>query len=140
MDPGFIRRSIIASLALTGFAFLALSAYGKSDWAWGVGLGSLWACLNWVLISAVVRILLAKERKLSGSSKVRLALLMLVKFPVLYGSGYLILRLGFPVLSLLAGFWIILGVVVAKAAGRLILGMDPVPEAGSANRSGGPSA
>jgi hypothetical protein len=140
MDLAFIRRSIIASLVLTGFAFLGLSAYGKSDWAWGVGLGSLWACLNWWLISAVVQVLLVKERRLSGPSKVRLAVLMSVKFPVLYGTGYLLLRLGFPVLSLLAGFWIILGVVTAKAAGRLILGMDPVPEAGPANRSGGASA
>jgi hypothetical protein len=135
MDLGFIRRSIETTLGLTGLAFLTLLLYGKIDWAWGVGLGSIWACLNWVLITALVRLVLNQERTLSARSKIRVAVLALAKFPLLYGAGYLILRSGFPVASLLVGFWIILAVVVAKALGRLILGMDPVPAIGRAGRS-----
>jgi len=140
MNLGFIRRSIETALVLTGLSFLVLVALGRSGWAWSMGLGSVWACLNWLLISALVRILLVRDRKLSGRSKVRVALLMLVKFPLLYGAGYLLLRQGLPVLGLLSGFWIILGVVIAKAAGRLIMGMDPVPQSGPACRRGGESA
>jgi hypothetical protein len=139
MDLRFIRRSIGTTLALTGLAFLALLSLGRPVWAWGVGMGSVWACLNWILISGLVERLLTNKRKLSRRSKIRLGVLLLIKFPVLYGAGYLLLRLGFPVPALLAGFWIILGVVVAKAAGRLILGMDPIPLAGGAGRSEGQS-
>jgi hypothetical protein len=127
MDLSFIRRSIEITLTLTALAFLALLAYGRSDWAWGVGLGSVWACVNWILITIVVRVVLTRERALTVRAKIWLAVLILVKFPLLYGAGYVLLRQGFPVLSLLAGFWIILAVIVAKAAGRLVLGLDPVP-------------
>ena len=41
--------------------------------------------------------------------------------------------------GLLTGFWTILGVVIAKAVGRLILGMDPVSLAGGAKTGGGDS-
>ena len=139
MDLGFIHRSIRTTLALTGLVFLALVALGHVEWAWSVALGSVWACLNWLLISAVVRILLVKDRNLSVPSKIRLGVLMLVKFPLLYGAGYLLLRQGLPVVGLLAGFWMILGVVIAKAGGRLILGMDPVSLAGEAKTGGGES-
>jgi len=137
MDLGFIQRSIRTTLAVTGLVFLALLAHGRFDWAWGVGLGSVWACLNWILITALVRLLLNRERALSGRAKLRLALLGLIKFPLLYGTGYLLLRQGFPPLALLTGFWIILGVVLAKAVGRLLAGMEAAPVSRGVERRGG---
>lgn len=139
MDLGFIRRAIWSALGITGLVFLVLLAYGKSDWAWAVGLGSLWACGNWVLITALVKLLVTGERVLTGRVKVKIAILALVKFPLLYGAGYLLLRLGLPVLGLLTGFWIVLAVVVAKAIGRLITRMDAVPLAGRVEGSEGKS-
>jgi hypothetical protein len=173
MDLDFIRRSIGATLGLTGLAFLVLLAYQLTDWAWGVALGSVWACANWVLIAALVRVLLgsgdrgAVEKRvgpfalsavaepeggrgpciegcaetlspLHGRSgllqqpicphfprrrrKIHIAVLALVKFPLLYVAGYFLLRAGLPALSLLVGFWMIFVVVVAKTLGRMITG------------------
>jgi hypothetical protein len=58
-------------------------------------------------------------------SKLRIAAVLLLKVPVLYGIGYALLsmaRLGAP--WLLAGFGWPLLVVVLKAAGRFLLGLD----------------
>ena len=124
MDLGFIRRSIGATLGITGLVFLVLLAYGKTDWGWAVGLGSLWSCANWVLITGVMHLVLTRERRLTRRSKLHLALLGLVKFPLLYGAGYVLLRAGFPPLALLSGFWIVFVVVIVKTLGRMMMGLD----------------
>jgi hypothetical protein len=73
--------------------------------------------------------------------KLRVAVLLLLKLPVLYGAGYLLLGTGrLPVAGLLGGFAWPLLVIVLKAAGRLILGLDRSgPSYGSAGpvRKGG---
>ncbi|MCK4546649.1 MAG: hypothetical protein KAW17_04320 [Candidatus Eisenbacteria sp.] len=140
MDLGFIRRSIGIALGLTGLAFLGLLLHSRPQWAWGVGSGSVWSCANWMLIMAVMRLLLTKERRLPARSKIKLALIGVVKFPLLYGAGYLLLRQGLPALALLAGFWVLPAVVTARAAGRLITGVDAVALAGGPKRSEGESA
>jgi len=138
MDLGFIRRSVAVAAGLAGLAFLLLLAHGKTAWAWGLGLGALWALANWVLLAEILRTAFVPGRRLSGSAKVRLAVLGAVKFPVLYGLGYLALRLGFPVVSYLVGFWILFAVAVVKAAGRLLAGLDSSPVARGAEGSGAP--
>jgi hypothetical protein len=138
MDLSFIRRSVATAAWLAGLAFLLLLARGKIGWAWGLGLGSLWAIANWVLIAELLRTVLSPGRRLTGSAKVRLAVLGVIKFPVLYGLGYLFLRLGFPVVSYLVGFWILFAVVVAKAGGRILLGLDASPVARGVEGSGAP--
>ncbi len=61
-----------------------------------------------------------------------LLVLGLLKFPLLYLAGYFILAAGtYPVSAPLLGFALPLAVIVLKAGGRLLLGIDG-PDAGRA--------
>ncbi len=81
--------------------------------------GAAWGCLNLLATAEVVRVLVAPEK----SGKLRIVVLSLVKFPLLYGSGFLLLRAGvFPPGSLISGFSLVLLVIFLKALGASVAG------------------
>ena len=54
-----------------------------------------------------------------------LTVIFMVKLPVLYGLGFLLLYIGWlPVTSLLAGFIWPLVIITLKMVGRMLLGLD----------------
>jgi hypothetical protein len=107
------------ALGLLGYLFATVYA----GWGWGLGflLGALWGAGNLYLIKTLIeRVVRLGER--DGMS---IAVLMAVKFPLLYFIGYLILsRDWYPFLAPVLGFSLSLGVIVLKAGGRMLLRLD----------------
>ncbi len=71
---------------------------GKAIWALGFLVGAGWSAANLLLISGILKISILQK---SGKA---LSALLLIKFPVLYLLGFMILNFGFfPVSSILVG-------------------------------------
>jgi hypothetical protein len=90
---------IIALAAAVVIGFL------KHDLAWAAGflLGGIWSSVNFVVLAGVLNAIFMKEGAKS------MTLLFAVKFPALYGIGFLLLKSGwFPAISLLAGLTFVL--------------------------------
>lgn len=117
MGLDFINRVIKTTLLFGAIVFLFGSYY--FDWIYSLGIftGVLWGCANlWFIRQFTVNYITAGDRDAR-----KLALFALIKFPVLYGLGFLILWLGwFPVVSFVIGFSLIFLVVVFKALGMLL--------------------
>lgn len=83
--------------------------------------GGVWGILNLWFIMHLVRVTI----KPGGVDKKRAIGLMLYKFPLLYLSGYFLLKVTyFEPLHLLIGGSSVMAILVLKAAGRLMLGLD----------------
>lgn len=126
LDSSFIKRTLYASLILTALAWAVVTFYFGWPYATGVALGSLWSIANLYLIRYVV------ERAITPGETVwgPVILALLVKFPLLYVSGYFVLAQSvYPVSAPLVGFLLPFGVLVLKAAGRLLMGIHG-PDAG----------
>jgi hypothetical protein len=82
--------------------------------------GGVWSLFNLVAIAALIRRVLTLEPR----DRREIAILLLVKFPLLYAIGFGILASGLPAIWVLAGFTWPLLVAVLKAAGRSYLGLD----------------
>jgi len=113
----FLHRVKTTSGVLGLMIWLFVSVY--YDWRFGLGilLGTAWGIANFhflgELILAVATPSVVQRRKV--------ILPALVKFPVLYGAGYLLLaRSALPILALLVGFSSLFAVAVLKVLGRLL--------------------
>jgi hypothetical protein len=83
--------------------------------------GGIWAILNLILITLLVRISLHPD----GPDAGRAIALAFVKFPLLYLGGYFLLKVPeFEALHLMIGFSGLLAVIILKLIGRLFTGMD----------------
>ena len=121
MDTAFVTRTLRASAWFGGLVCLLAAYYAGWNWSLGLALGTAWSMANLFLIKSLIeRLIRTGERPWSA-----VLLLVLVKFPLLYLAGFLILRLGSysPVAPLL-GFWVPFVVMVLKALGRLLLGLQ----------------
>ncbi|MBN1212090.1 MAG: hypothetical protein JXA92_05885 [candidate division Zixibacteria bacterium] len=83
--------------------------------------GAVWGFINLIFLSQLVRTVIRPDK-----IDVRRAVgLGLIKFPLLYGSGYFLLKIDrFDPIHLLIGFSLFLAVMVLKMLGRVILGLD----------------
>lgn len=116
---------IYRTLRTTGVVLLIISPfllYYFGLWtALAVFTGGVWGILNLWFIMHVVRVSIRP----GGADKQKLIGLLLYKFPVLYVSGYFLLTVErFDPIHLLIGAGAVLAVMVLKAAGRLMLGLD----------------
>ncbi|MDH4158591.1 MAG: hypothetical protein OEW00_15085 [candidate division Zixibacteria bacterium] len=83
--------------------------------------GGVWGIVNFIFVSALIRTTIRP----GGADKARAVALALVKFPLLYASGYFLLKVPqFEPLHLMVGFSSLFGVLVLKALGRLYLALD----------------
>mgnify|MGYP001769543509 CR=1 FL=1 len=72
-------------------------------WALGVLIGAAWSLINFLLILEIFKIILLRK------DKNKLFIMLLLKFPVLYLGGFLLLiSRVFPVASLLTGAGLVL--------------------------------
>ena len=109
------KTSIITGLVV--FAVIATYAGFPAGAAWVAGCA--WSLVNLVFIGLFVKTLTAKE------SRLRMVLIALVKVPVLYALGFLLISTGyFSLPLLLAGFMWPLLVITLKSLGRLVLRLD----------------
>jgi hypothetical protein len=117
----FPRRVRETSLVVGFVLALAIAA------VWGIAsgagwfLGLAWSLINLYLIGLTVEAMLSR----GPSQKLRTVAIIVLKVPVLYAVGYVLLWCGwFSVESLLAGFMWPLAVIVLKVLGRVLLRMD----------------
>ena len=83
--------------------------------------GAVWGFVNLIFLAQLVRTVLRPD----GIDTRRAIGLGLIKFPLLYGSGYFLLKVEqFDPIHLLIGFSLFLAIMVLKMLGRVILGMD----------------
>ncbi len=121
MGLEFIDRS----LRSTGIVLLVFLPFG----VYYIGLyptlaifsGCIWSLFNLIFISAMVRATIRPE----GANKMKTIGLALFKFPVLYLSGYFLLKIQiFEPHFLVIGFTGLFGIIVLRAVGRLISNVD----------------
>jgi hypothetical protein len=118
MGIEFIHRVIKTSLITAAVTFLFGALYYKFHYASGILVGCGWGCLNLFFLTNLV----TQATDPKGIDRKRVVLLILFKFPLLYLSGYFLLRIEyFPVTSLLVGFTLIFVVILLKALGRMII-------------------
>lgn len=115
------KSSIIFSLIL----FPVLSTYLGIEFGAGWLIGVAWSLLNMYAITGLIKSIFVP----AGKSYLRIGLVFMAKFPVLYVAGFVALVCGyFPVTALLAGFIWPFFVMSMKALGRVYLKMDEADE------------
>ena len=81
-----------------------MSDYAR--WVLGLLTGAAWSAINFLLIVNILKVALLRK------DKAKLFVMLLVKFPVLYLAGLLILiSRAFPAVSLLVGAFLPLAVI-----------------------------
>jgi hypothetical protein len=120
VGPEFLQRvrrtAVITGLILFPVIALYLGLAAGAAWVLGVA----WSLVNIYFIGLLVRFAYVDGKK----QRLRAALILLVKVPVLYLIGFLLLRSSLPDFGLLAGFMWPLSVIVLKSVARLILKLD----------------
>jgi hypothetical protein len=121
MDLAFLARVRRMSIVVGAILAVPIATYWglKTGGAWVAGLA--WSLVNLFFIGEVIKsVITPDDRNLP-----RILVALLVKFPVLYGVGFLLLWVEWlPVLGLVAGFTWPFVVLVLKAVGRAYTGMD----------------
>jgi hypothetical protein len=124
----YVVRIVKTTAAVAAVAALFCATYFSPAAGLGLAAGAAWGCLNLLATGYVVRTLLSAEKP----GKLRVLKLSLVKFPLLYGAGFLLLRARvFPPESLVSGFSLVLLVIFLKALGASVAGsLSPGPGPG----------
>lgn len=119
MGVEFVVRIVKTTTVVAFVAALFSATYFSPAAGAGLWLGAVWGCLNLLATSHAVRLLIATEKP----GKLRVLLLSFVKFPLLYGLGFLLLRIGvFSPESLVSGFSLVLLIILLKALGASMAG------------------
>ncbi|MGB8656394.1 MAG: hypothetical protein WCE90_01250 [Candidatus Zixiibacteriota bacterium] len=122
MGVEFIHRVIKTSLVVAVLCFLFVAVYYRFGFAAGIVAGTLWGCLNLWFLTQLVTEVFSPGREVR---KRRVVLIAVVKFPLLYVAGYILLKMRFfPAISLVAGFTLMFLVMFLKALGRWVLSLD----------------
>ncbi|HEX7401168.1 MAG TPA: ATP synthase subunit I [candidate division Zixibacteria bacterium] len=122
MGIEFIHRVIKTSLVLAVLILLFVTVYYDFKFAAGILAGCVWGCLNLYFMTQLITEIFAPGKEVK---KRKVVLISVVKFPLLYAAGYLLLKTSyFPPLSLICGFTLIFLVIFLKALGRWILSMN----------------
>lgn len=121
LDLGFLDRT----LRTTGVVLLLFLPFGLYYFGLyptlAIFSGGIWGMLNFIFISALVRAAISAE----GTDKGRAIILSLIKFPLLYGAGFFLLKVTqFEPWQLLIGFTSLLAIMLLKILGRLFLRLD----------------
>ena len=122
MGPEFIHRVIKTSLVVATLGFLFVTVYYDFRFGAGILVGTIWGCLNLYFLTNLITQIFSPDKEVK---KGKVILIVLVKFPLLYLIGYVLLMIKyFPAVSLLSGFTLIFLVMFLKALGRWVLSLD----------------
>lgn len=117
MDISFIYSSLKVSFWLTLILSLFFSYSLGSRFTLGLLSGSLWNIANMFLFIGLTRVVVSACR-----SKWKIALLVIAKFGILYGIGYLMASSKkFSLYGIFLGFSILFAVFSLKALGKVLL-------------------
>lgn len=120
-DISFIDRTIRTS----GLVLLIAFVYGMYSFGFWHALaffsGGIWGIINIMFLKNLIQ-----EAFTAGEINTSaVAVTALVKFPLLFVAGYFLVTVEmFDIKILVAGFSLILAVMLLKALGRLFLGLD----------------
>ncbi len=129
MSLEFLKRIWKTTLVVGLVVFAFTAVYFEMQFAWGLLVGCLWGVANFVALIAVLTSFVT-PRGAREVNRRRALILAAIKFPVIYGIGYLILRSEwFEPVSLLVGFSLLFMVTLLKALGRSYLKLDDHREA-----------
>ncbi|MCP4633746.1 MAG: hypothetical protein GY855_12530 [candidate division Zixibacteria bacterium] len=118
MGLEFINRVAKTSIYLGLIQLPFVILYWGWQIAFGILLGCGWGAANLILIKFITTGALSDQ----NPNKTKILILGAIKFPLLYGIGYLLLKVGyFPPESLVIGFTIIFLVAFLKAVGIYLL-------------------
>lgn len=113
----FMNRTMIATSLLSLTYFIWLSLNDQLLFGVGVLIGAFWSCINFHFIRYLCESLLAPVK-----SPGKICFLLGVKFPLLYSSGYAILRLDFiSPYALVYGLTLFLTATLGIGASMLLL-------------------
>lgn len=122
MGPEFIHRVIKTSLVVAALGFLFVTVYYNFRFGVGILVGAIWGCLNLYFLTNLITEIFTPAKEVR---KGKVILIVLVKFPLLYFVGYVLLIIKyFPAVSLVSGFTLIFLVMFLKALGRWILSLE----------------
>ena len=121
MGLGFLDRSLRTTGILT-LIFLPFGYYYMGIFpTLAVFSGAIWGMINLIFISALVRTALRSDK----INKLRALGLSAIKFPLIYASGYFLLKISqFDPLLLLIGSSVVMGVIVLKVLGRAMMQLE----------------
>jgi hypothetical protein len=125
MGFDFLAR-VRKSAVIFGLILLpVLSTYLGIGFGAGWVVGAAWSLLNILAITGLIESIFVP----AGRNYVRIMVVFLIKFPVLYVAGFMVLRSGyFPAAALVAGFSWPFFVMSMKALGRVFLKLDEAEE------------
>jgi hypothetical protein len=138
MGVEFIHRVIKTSLVLAVLGFIFFTVYYDFKFGAGILAGAIWGSLNLLFLTHLITEVFNPGKEVR---KGKVIVIALIKFPLLYLFGYLLLAIKyFPPISLLSGFTLIFLVMFLKALGRWILSLDSKGQKNlaSTNQAGGP--
>lgn len=116
LDPSFLRRVFVGSVLASLLGGVVAASVATPEWGLGFAAFGLWATANIWALSRVLRLLVVPHR-----SAVELILGLVLKMPVLYGVGFLLLwKGGFPPVSVVCGISVPLAVIFLKLIGRVV--------------------
>ena len=122
MGPEFIHRVIKTSLVVAVLGFLFVAVYYNFRFGAGILVGTIWGGLNLYFLTNLITEIFSPGKEVR---KGKIILIILVKFPLLYLIGYILLIIKyFPAVSLISGFTLIFLVMFLKALGRWVLSLD----------------
>lgn len=119
MGVEFIHRVIKTTLVLAALGFLFVTVYYDFKFGGGILASAVWGCLNILFLTHLITEVFSPGKEIRKGKVIMIAV---VKFPLLYAAGFLLLRTGyFPLVSLVIGFSLLFVVMFLKAMGRWIL-------------------
>jgi hypothetical protein len=122
MGVEFIHRVIKTTLVLAALGFLCVTVYYDFKFGGGILAGAIWGCLNILFLTRLITEVFSPGTEIR---KGKVILIAVVKFPLLYAAGFLLLKIEyFPPVSLVIGFSLLFVVMFLKAMGRWILSLD----------------
>jgi hypothetical protein len=121
MGLEFIGRTLrtfgLVMLIFLPFGFFYLGAYPTL----AVLSGGIWSMINMMFLTELIK----STVRPGGVQMERAIVIGVIKFPLLYGTAYALLKVSqFKPTLLLAGFSGIFLIMLLKAMGRVLLGMD----------------
>lgn len=113
------------TLRTTGIVLLICFVFGAYYYGLWASLaflsGGIWGMLNFLFIAALIRAALRPDEV----DVMRAVGFAVIKFPLLYVAGYFLLKISlFDVYAVIIGSTMVLLVLVLKALGRAVLGLD----------------
>jgi hypothetical protein len=122
MGTEHIGRLARLSLGAGSVGIIIALLLEAPTWAAGIGVGTLWGVANLLVLRfLIVRWIRPRDEKRRDPRLGGVAVGLLLKFPILYGVGYLLLRSDwFRIEALVIGFIVPFAVAFVDALGRVL--------------------